>query len=398
MNTCSKCFGEESLKRRLNEIASRRVETSCSFHCDEPGVDLATVRDIFHEAFSNNYSKGKSGRRDAFRLPEAITNLMQPENLTFVDVLVQELINKEKAELFGPAFYETDALYENAPTGSIWNSYLWIKFTDSVLHEQRFFNSSARQRLNEIFRNVEKQRSVRRRSPIYFIEPGKDLSRIKRARLAEDGLSEKIKGNPYRELCAPPQRLSMSGRLNPSGIPVFYGAYDVETCVAEIRAPVGSSFYCADFEISKPICVLDTTLFEEEQKSLSIFARHQNLRRDQWLFMRQFMQEISKPVTPNKEHLDYIPTQIVAEFLKTCFKIRVNQNQTNIDAIIYSSSQKKGGKNIAIFLPYDPRPNAIDSENSDDPSRLRLTLRSYDCYRVQSANFIIAPDFDPYTC
>jgi len=64
---------------------------------------------------------------------------------------------------------------------------------------------------------------------------------------------------------------------------------------------------------------------------------------DRLAFLQKFSAEISKPISPHKEPLDYMPTQAFAEYLS-------NYYEPKIDAVIYSSTQTNGkGKNI-VFL------------------------------------------------
>ena len=70
----------------------------------------------------------------------------------------------------------------------------------------------------------------------------------------------------------------------------------------------------------------------------------------QWNFMRNFRSQISWPVKPGEEHLDYIPTQAVAEFLANHLEVEVGGTRRKIDAVIYASAQNRGaGKKIALL-------------------------------------------------
>ena len=62
------------------------------------------------------------------------------------------------------------------------------------------------------------------------------------------------------------------------------------------------------------------------------------------------MNEIAQPHLPDSEHLEYVPTQAVAEYLvhHHTFSYRHEKART-IDAIIFRSAQRPHGKNIAIF-------------------------------------------------
>ncbi|MCR5881216.1 RES family NAD+ phosphorylase [Phenylobacterium sp. J367] len=126
---------------------------------------------------------------------------------------------------------------------------------------------------------------------------------------------QKIAANIAADLGPPPERKRRAGRLNPAGVIGFYGAFDLETCVAELRPAVGAIVVAAEFAITEPICVLDTTLFEAKAKEADLYAKNAQARAAQWNFMQSFMLEIAQPISPGDEHLDYLPTQAVAEYL-----------------------------------------------------------------------------------
>ena len=85
-----------------------------------------------------------------------------------------------------------------------------------------------------------------------------------RARKAQsiDELKAILK-SPTSEMGPPPSRCATGGRMNAQGIPVFYGAFDPDTCVAEVRAPVGSHVVVARFELLRPVRLLDFDALSE---------------------------------------------------------------------------------------------------------------------------------------
>jgi hypothetical protein len=195
--------------------------------------------------------------------------------------------------------------------------------------------------------------------------------------------------------------------MNPAGILAFYGAFNLDTCIAELRPSVGSVVIGARFEITKPLCVLDTSLFEAPPKKTNIFAHEYIQRTAQWHFMTQFMREISQPVSPADEHLDYIPTQAVAEYLLHHYEFRLHDTSRKIDAIIYRSAQNSGGKNIAILgdaaragiLEEDkPKPEGADVKHDAaedlwlrapgrEPFRLAAKPGSLELRRISGASY-----------
>lgn len=75
---------------------------------------------------------------------------------------------------------------------------------------------------------------------------------------------------------APPE-ITQEGRFNNHNQPMFYGAFDVETCLHEIRVTLSDYVMLATFEISKPLKILDLTRVSECSSnpfdSISIFLQ-----------------------------------------------------------------------------------------------------------------------------
>jgi hypothetical protein len=59
-------------------------------------------------------------------------------------------------------------------------------------------------------------------------------------------------------------------------------------------------------------------------------------------FLRSLTQRISKPVMPNDEASEYLPTQAVADFLST-------QSKLSLDGILFPSVQSGTGLNVVLF-------------------------------------------------
>ena len=70
---------------------------------------------------------------------------------------------------------------------------------------------------------------------------------------------------------------------------------------------------------------------------------------EQWTFMQSFMHEIAIPISPDDEHLDYIPTQAVAEYLQNHHRFKRDGKLTKIEGIIFSSAQYPDGRNIVLL-------------------------------------------------
>jgi hypothetical protein len=391
MNVCPDCFAEKGLQRRITEIRKDHAVGKCDFHPSKKGAPISAVAEIVDAVFRDNYGGGPYDPHNlgpaGSELVEVLQDLTQPDDWTIVEALRDALI--ESDDYWPPdgeeAFYDDEYRYH----ADVYNAALeeparlWRDFRRSLLHGQRFFNTDARDQLLEIFQDVHQQRAHDRHGPVYIIEPGDAQARFFRARVANElEQRQKIQANLQGELGPPPERKRKAGRLNPAGIVGFYAAFDLETCVAELRPSVGSVVVAAQFAITEPICVLDTTLFEAKPKALDLYAKNAQARAAQWTFMQSFMLEIAQPISPGDEHLDYLPTQAVAEYLNKHHRFTFAGQERTIDAVIYRSAQHPAGKNIVLLgeaAVVGAAPGEIPvAEDADDdwPSITFLTKRA----------------------
>jgi hypothetical protein len=138
--------------------------------------------------------------------------------------------------------------------------------------------------------------------------------------------------------------------MNAEGISVFYGATDPDTCLAEIRAPVGSFVLIGRFEPLRKLRILDLTKLKEVFLLGSLFDGEYTESLSRVQFLKRLEEELSQPIIPGAESRDYLPTQVVAEYLGT-------HPDLNLDGIMFSSSQiatqnsidDQQSKNIVLF-------------------------------------------------
>ena len=176
------------------------------------------------------------------------------------------------------------------------------------------------------------------------ISPGNPDASVWRARaaLSKDELEAFLK-SPSRELSSPPSRSAKAGRMNAQGIPVFYGAMDPRTCVSEVRAPVGAHVVVGRFDLLRSVRLLDLDALSNVYAGGSYFDPDYSEREGRAEFFRHLVSEISRPVMPQDEALEYLTTQAVAEFL-------AHKVDPRLDGIIFHSSQTGGdGRNVVLF-------------------------------------------------
>ncbi|QTD57297.1 RES family NAD+ phosphorylase [Parasphingorhabdus cellanae] len=357
MLVCPDCFGNDGLQKRIVGIRPSQPNEKCDYHPSKKGVPIELVSNIIDTVFRENYIGGVDddsvyNERRGQELEELLYDITHADDHDVIRALIDQLIDDDS---YWPpdgeeAFYDEDYRYVTDDYSLGEHSRLWSSFRRNMMHGQRFFNAEARALIERIFENVHQQRDNHKQGPVYMISPGDELAQFFRARIANDEkLRERIENNPAENLGPPPERLRRAGRLNPSGISAFYAAFDIDTCVAELRPVVGSIVTTSQFAITKPICVLDTTRFDAKPKALDIFAPGANRRMAQWRFMQNFMREIGQPISPTDQHLEYIPTQAVAEYLLNHHRFKFEKEERTIDAIVFNSAQRLGGKNIAIL-------------------------------------------------
>jgi len=153
---------------------------------------------------------------------------------------------------------------------------------------------------------------------------------------------------PREKMGAPLNHEAKNGRLNPSGIPYLYLADSIETAVSEVRPWIDCDLTVAEFEIERDLSFVTFSrkrfgdIAVEQPEELEKFAAAETTWREFITFM------FSCPFDP-RDDAAYAPTQYVAERVK----------KEGFDGIIYDSTLKQGGFNIALFSPTSAAPSKL---------------------------------------
>ena len=167
-----------------------------------------------------------------------------------------------------------------------------------------------------------------------------------------------IECTPGRLGTAPRQVAKQPNRMSPAGIPMFYGAVERDTAVREVA--VGSDVAMvtwAQFVLSTPAAVVDFTLLPGVP---SIFDPQLGSLRRQLIFLHEFVGQLSEPARREFEEIDYVPTQILTEYL-----LHVHRGSDVINGLFYSSSIT-GDPCAVLDIP--------NERCVDQPMRLELEL------------------------
>jgi len=127
---------------------------------------------------------------------------------------------------------------------------------------------------------------------------------------------------------------------------MFYGAFDEITCFKEIFDFNKSKKYqCSlgEFVTKYDLHILDLSMFHKS----SIFNEDNKNRREILRFLNHFQSELSKPLLPEKAQIDYIPTQVLTEFIRYNFLPHRNYK---LDGIQYRSSKHIGSNCVVLFV------------------------------------------------
>lgn len=220
----------------------------------------------------------------------------------------------------------------------------WGEFEEGVKHGSRFFNQQAREYLDWLFEGLHKYSEESEALSVVRVLTPENAPPIYRARTCMTSSSvDEISADPATKLAAPPKALAGEGRMNPNGVPAFYGAFKRITCVAELRPPVGGTVVSGEFRLNKSVSVLDFERFENADLGLepSVFDPDYFRKSGRREFLKYLHDKITAPVLPGSER-NYLVSQFIAEYLATCVEPR-------IDGVIFKSVQDPSGSNITLF-------------------------------------------------
>lgn len=217
-------------------------------------------------------------------------------------------------------------------------------FSDLVRRERRFFYSELTSNFLSVVGEAVKSREV-------VLRTGKALWRAQigsRLWNRPDGDSRDELGEvPYPpERMKPPADHTSEGRVNPRGIPFLYLSFDCETAICEVRPWLGALVSVGEFRTTRDLKLADFTKHKGKLGNWDVLL---NLPVERWqkLTPDEVEQAVwadidsafARPVGPQDEHIDYVPTQIIAELLR----------HQGFDGVGYRSAMNEGGYNIALF-------------------------------------------------
>lgn len=150
-----------------------------------------------------------------------------------------------------------------------------------------------------------------------------------------------------------------ASRMSPAGIPLFYGADDVDTALAEVaRVDKREFFTVAQFSTTTPIKFVNLVDVPDVP---SIFDPKLGKWQGEISFLVALVKQLREPVESARASLDYIPTQVFCEYLLRVFGDR------DIRGLAWGSvTASGGGRCVALDVPHGDCVDVADY-SSDRP-------------------------------
>lgn len=208
----------------------------------------------------------------------------------------------------------------------------WEIFCKNVKHKARYFDhkefsvTETLENFNEFFEQI------------VIDDLEKDIFRARKTYSMKDKID--IKSNPSKELGKVPVEYAKNNRFSPIGISYGYFSFDEQTVLKETRCNLNDEVAIGRFELVDDLKIIDFRQETMRKKFLNYFSDSFNVKFyciDH--FIREFLTDISRPISEDNQLLEYIPTQIMSEYIWS----------KGYDGFIFDSSININGTNIVLF-------------------------------------------------
>jgi hypothetical protein len=363
---CPDCLENPALK----ELAADNLDEDECDYCGREGENVAVDTDVvmtrigesFHSEYRDPvhelpYDSGEGGYQgDWFHTYDLLDRLGE-------EIGVQEFVD-DMIQAFGlQGWCERDYFTLRADQAL---SFSWQRFGKLVKEDSRYLFLERRE--DDEYREqheVEPADMLRKLGELVVetdlireLEPG---TRIYRAR--DHGLG--VAYDRAVDLGTAPREAAFANRMSPAGIPLFYGAFDADTAVREAwagPAPDHELVSVGRFANSAPLRVIDLASLPPIPSIFDEDLRH--LRPPLW-FLFEFSGRISAPVRTaarsEAEMVEYVPTQIVSEYLRTTFAR--DYGEAAVHGLLYRSAAHEGGICCALFIA---REDCVDADSGQE--------------------------------
>lgn len=210
----------------------------------------------------------------------------------------------------------------------------WLIFAENVKHKARYFDH----------KEFKVSEYLNKFVPFFkIVQTSNYILEVFRARIIDsEKTKQDIQEDPQKELGKVPLdklKYAKNNRFSPVGISYGYYSFDEQTILSEVRANINNEVAIVKFQLNENLKILDF-----RNKSLSKYKNPFNKEFNVDIycgeeFILDFLFDISKPINENDTTLEYVPTQILSEYIWSL----------EYDGFIFDSSQNKSGENLVLF-------------------------------------------------
>jgi len=363
-SVCGGCVEDDALRTILRE--NEDADLRCDFCSSVPAAHLDTLVEAFVNGLRNEYENALEGvswdgREGGFQWHSQWDTWELVGDFHWV-FSSEELLETVAAAVHHITWVEKDFITRRRDDVLI---EAWDRFCEAVKHKTRFV--------------------------VWLLQPDDDdlaPGEIPPAKILEHVTSLIERLNLVRDLpaghrvwrahtyCTSPAKRTASdlgtvpkglalkaNRMSPAGIPMFYGAVDADTAITEVAyASDDTHVTWCQFELTADLRVVDLTRLPPEP---SMFDPKLGSVRRQIRFLDMFVQQLSDRVEPEHGQIDYVPTQIVTEYL-----LHFHGGGDRVRGLVYESSLADGSC-VALDIP---NAHCIDPGTSPAPNFAQLQL------------------------
>ncbi|MFF8672606.1 HEPN-associated N-terminal domain-containing protein [Streptomyces sp. NPDC015242] len=319
-SVCSRCVSDEALQAQLDDAAEQ--DLVCSFCGSGRAADFDVLLDAFmrglrHE-FNNVDDEGVpyDSREGGYQWGD-IWDTWDLISYEFSDVLTGEGLLEAMQGAVEPGLWARARFIEPRSDEALMDS--WQDFCEAIQHRTRYvFWQRPRSRDDDLrgAGEIPPQQILERIGDLITelglvrrLDTSEQLWRARVHAAGEEVSSAVDLGTIPQALCR------QSNRMSPAGIPMFYGASTAETALKEALVRPATEVEVASvgaFTCSREVTVVDFTKLPAVP---SLFDPELGGMRRQVRFLHAFVEELAKEVRPTYEEIDYVPTQVVTEYL-----------------------------------------------------------------------------------
>lgn len=372
LHVCAECFDDEAIRGFIENSASKLACSYCGQSADEPiAAPMNSVLEVIGSAVAYGYTD------PANSLPREDGDWVFGESIMDIDEVLEELgwptqkdnVAEDIREAFSGRQWVVKNFFGLSEDDQL--QYGWGDFVAAVKHRTRYLfmlpgEENAELGLDEIPPHKMLDEIGKVVIDVELVREMKAGTQLFRARIHNPNESY----STASELgTVPKEKAVYPNRMSPAGIPMFYGATDETTAVAETYIPKPgrqAAATIAKFQTARDLQVLDLTDLPPMPSPFDEATRH---LRPAIAFLEKFVEDLTQSIVKNGcEHIEYVPTQIVTEYFRHVFK---RLSGERVDGIVYRSS-RNGGICCVLFFEAHHCCDAIAGWESSEENWLGL--------------------------